>query len=387
MLESNLKARYSDRIIGQLVTSKTLPTAVFIGGIHGNEQSGVQALERVFQFIEEEDISVFGNIIALRGNIAAANQGERFIDYDLNRAWTNSRLNQLLKKPNDVHERREIKELKEILDGVIQDAQAPVSFYDLHTTSSVSAPFVIIEDTIRNRQLSMALPNTKVLGILEKLKGTILGFYGDKGPTTLVFEAGQHDDPESIDRQVAAIYLLLRAQGIIDSEKIDYNYHEQLLRQASEAAPKFVETTYHQKLKEHDEFEMKPGFKNFTPVKKNQEVAVLNKQPIHIAENSYMFMPLYQSKGEDGFFLCQPISPFWINLSRNLRKIHFEHFLRLLPGVKINREKPHAFTINTSIAFFRTIDFFHLLGYRYENRSGKYLTVSRMPHDIKGPWD
>ena len=65
---------------------------VAIGGIHGNEPAGVRALERLFELLAEEPLinpgfTFKGELLALRGNLEALNQGKRFIDTDLNRIW------------------------------------------------------------------------------------------------------------------------------------------------------------------------------------------------------------------------------------------------------------------------------------------------------------
>ena len=59
------------RTIGHLKGDKGGPTMIFFGGIHGNEPSGEQAIQEVFNGIVKNGISVNGNIYGIRGNVAA----------------------------------------------------------------------------------------------------------------------------------------------------------------------------------------------------------------------------------------------------------------------------------------------------------------------------
>jgi hypothetical protein len=75
-------------------------------------------------------------------------------------------------------------------------------------------------------------------------------------------------------------------------------------------------------------------------------------------------MPLYQKKGDDGFFIITRISKFWLKASRLARKLHFHQLLKLLPGVKSKKRKPYTLIVNPRTARFLAIEIFHLFGYR-----------------------
>ncbi len=374
------------RWIGKFEHSPSLPTLILLSGIHGNELSGVKAIEFVFKTIHDQSIPLNGNLYGIRGNLKAIEQEKRFIDIDLNRAWTDKKIEELT-SVSKISESEEVIAIKKILDDMIDQAKAPLYFVDLHTTSSASPPFVILDDTIRNRKFASILPATKVLGILEKLKGTILGYYGDKGPVTLVFEAGQHLEKSSFDRHVAAIWLLMVQSGVIEASSIDVKKHIQVLESSSQASPSVVQTTYRHILEIHDVFEMKPGYENFSKVKKGEVIAYQNSQPVIVKDNANIFMPLYQKQGEDGYFIVKPISSFWVNLSKTLRKLKVERLFSILPGIQKNPNQKDSFIINRKVASFKTIALIHLFGFRREKERGKFTYVSKRPYDFKGPWD
>ena len=323
----------------------------------------------------------------MRGNLQAIQKNERFIDRDLNRAWTEQNLLEILENGKNTAEAKEVRELKSVLDLLIERANAPVLMMDFHTTSSYSSPFVILDDTLRNRKTAEKLPVTKVLGLLERLEGTILGYYGDKGPVTLVFEAGQHVEQVSVDRHVSAMWLSLIDFGIINEEDIDFSFHRDVLKRAAKEAPKLVETTLRYALNEGDSFTMQKGFSNFTAVKKGDLLASHNGHKVYAPRNAMVFMPLYQEKGTDGYFLVNGISTAWLWFSKVLRKNKWSRLITVLPGITQHQSKEDTYIVNTEIASFRALDFLHLLGFRQERRHKHLLYVSRLPYDLKGPWD
>jgi succinylglutamate desuccinylase len=52
---------------------------------------------------------------------------------------------------------------------------------------------------------------------------------------------------------------------------------------------------------------MKLGFKNFDKIQYGQTLAEDKNGPIYAQSNGYLLMPLYQSQGNDGFFLVRSL--------------------------------------------------------------------------------
>ena len=75
-------------------------------------------------------------------------------------------------------------------------------------------------------------------------------------------------------------------------------------------------------------------------------------------------MPLYQDQGEEGFFLVDPVRPFWLRLSERVRPWRLERFLHWLPGVRRHPDQEGAFIIDRRIARWEALQVFHLLGFR-----------------------
>ena len=60
---------------------------------------------------------------------------------------------------------------------------------------------------------------------------------------------------------------------------------------------------YIHKIKVDDEFLMNPNMHNFEKIKKGQVIAHNKMKPIKAPFDGYLLMPLYQSKGTEGFYL------------------------------------------------------------------------------------
>jgi hypothetical protein len=124
----------------------------------------------------------------------------------------------------------------------------------------------------------------------------------------------------------------------------------------------YYEITYHHYVEDASRFKMEKGFLNFDHVNKGDLLAYDEGNPVYAPQSGIIFMPLYQSKGNDGFFILKGRSAFWLELSSKLRDSFINKYLQLLPGVK--NEDERVFTVNLKIARFFVKEVFHLMGYR-----------------------
>ena len=88
-------------------------------------------------------------------------------------------------------------------------------------------------------------------------------------------------------------------------------------------------------------------------------------------------MPLYQKKGEDGFFLIRRVNWIWLQLSAMLRHTQIHQLLHFLPGIHQCHDKSETLVVNHNIAKYYVIEFFHLLGYRRKRKIGQYMLFTR----------
>lgn len=296
----------NERIIGNYSSNNKGPLLFVTGGVHGNEPSGVKALEKVFAELEKTKPKINGRIIGVKGNAAALKKDKRFIDEDLNRTWTEENV-----KNNDPEsqEQREMLEIIEVLESLPEQNFTKRYFLDCHTTSSASLPYISVQDVHDNDSWAHKFPTYIVRGFSDIVYGAIDHYLSRTGLTGFVFEAGQHTSPQSIENHEGMIWLALKQACGLDLEQISC-YPECVTRFSEKNAPeqKTFEIIYRHEIKKEDNFKMQPGYENFQPIKEGELLAISNGKEIKSDWDAYIFMPLYQSQGNDGFFVIQEIS-------------------------------------------------------------------------------
>ncbi|MFN7927794.1 MAG: succinylglutamate desuccinylase/aspartoacylase family protein [Blastocatellia bacterium] len=364
------------RQIGKYGAGQAGPLVVAIGGMHGNEPAGAFALQRVIRHLQATQPPFAGTFLALAGNVQALKQGVRYIDRDLNRMWLPARVHSL--PPAKTAEDNEQRELLTQIRAALAQPYTQAIFLDLHTTSSDGAAFALLSDTLANRRFALQLGTPLILGLEENIEGTILNYINDLGHAALGFEAGQHAAPASVQNHEAAVWTMLVAAGCLVPEQVpDLAAQQQTLLRAGRQLPPVFEVRYRHAIQAADEFVMLPGFTNFHPVTKNAVVAADRYGDIRVPEAGYLFMPLYQKLGEDGFFLVHEVKPFWLRVSAWLRYWRADRLLHWLPGVRYLPGDKNSLVINTRIARWFVIEICHLLGFRKHAQQGQQLIISR----------
>lgn len=372
--EEKLKPSKTKRVIGRLNNDHG-PTMIFTGGVHGNEPSGVIALEQVFE--ELKGVPVNGTIIGLRGNLTALEKKVRYLDKDLNRLWSDQVIEEVTAEENDkfdIHEKRDVLEIWNLFRDEIGKGKGPYYFMDLHTTSCETTPFLTVNDSLLNRKFTRRYPVPMVLGIEEHLEGPVLSYINQLGYVAFGFEAGQHDAQLSIHNHKAFIYLSLYFAGIIDDTEVDLERYYRQLRQ-EDTGHKIYEIVRHRKLRGHDRFTMLPGFSNFQIIKKNEAIAHFNDELERSDVDGRIFMPLYQKVGDDGYFVVKKVKRIFLKLSAFVRKLRLFKLIRWLPGVKTTA-KADVFLVDLKIARFYARDIFHLFGFRITQINDTFITIT-----------
>lgn len=304
------------RIIGRYEGQEKGSLLICIGGMHGNEPSGVEAIEEVFRLLRIEHtvnptFHYKGAMTGIRGNIAALNAKQRFISRDLNRMLTTSELERIknLDPTLLVEEDKECLELTAAIEEERKKYNAPLTLIlDMHTTTADGGIFTIAAADDLSRILAKGLHAPVVLGIAEGLVGTTIDYFHHplQGCYCIVFEAGRHDDPEGVQRTAAAIINCMRTIGAVESRDVDHR-HDGLLISLSLGLPKITRLIYHYKIQPGENFEMRPGFKNFQYVNTGDILAKNENGDVLSPFKGLILMPKYQPQGDDGFFIVEVV--------------------------------------------------------------------------------
>ncbi|PWK20531.1 succinylglutamate desuccinylase/aspartoacylase domain-containing protein [Xanthomarina spongicola] len=352
-----------ERIITNFSSSLNRPTIVFFAGIHGNETAGVFALNEFLKSDALENLK--GNLYAIAGNLEALSVNKRFIEQDLNRLWTQDNLENLISNNNLKAENLEQLDLYNLLKEIKDKHSGPIYFIDLHTTSSKTLPFITINDALINRKFSQQFPVPIVLGIEEYLSGPLLSYINQLGYVSLGFESGQHDDVDAVLNGLSFIYLtLVFAEVLNKNDLVDFEIHYNRLKHQSQNNNHVFEVTYLHKIKQNDNFKMVNGFNSFQKIAKGKRLAISNNKDIFSEYNARIFMPLYQSQGEEGFFLIKTIKPIFLKMSELLRRYKGDNLLVLLPGISWHDRKKGILSVNLKVTKYLAKQIFHVFGFR-----------------------
>jgi succinylglutamate desuccinylase len=381
--------RRFERILGDIPGEAAGPTLVFVAGLNGNEPAGALASERVAAALRERGAELRGRVVFVSGNRQGLAAGLRFVRRDLNRGWTEPQLARLRALPERAlgDEDQEQRELAECLYQIERERRARMIVVDLHTGSAPSAPVVSFGDTLLNRRLALSLPAPCILGLEEVVEGALVSYWTDRGHASLAIEAGQHQDAESVERLVAAIWLLLIAAGCLRASAVpDLAQHRERLALASAGCPAVVEVRHRHVVAAGDQFAMEPGFRSFQSVQRGQLLARDVRGPVLAPEAGSILMPRYQSQGEEGFLLVREVRPVWLKISEWLRRAGVSRVVPHLPGVRRDPARPGHLLVDPTVAFAHVADVMHLCGFRRRGSVDKYLLFStRRPVRLRRP--
>lgn len=300
-----------NRLIGVKDSGSKDILIILVGALHGNETTGVTAIINVFRTLEERMIPFNGKIVGLIGNMTAYEMGKRFIDYDLNRVWSEEFLTKLRTDLHDHEFSVEDAEFLELLEDI--DLHSKGNFktkvlVDLHATSSENGNFIVIPEDESNNEIVKALKLPVVVDLEKYLAGTLLEFMHKRGFISFAFEGGLIGSRKALDLHTSGIWEILYASEFVNRmESEEFIKYEKIIDSFIHKLPHKVSVLYRHEVNKDDDFKMLPGFQNFQPVRKGDKLARNKSGLIKAQADGLIFMPLYQDAGKDGFFIVKEI--------------------------------------------------------------------------------
>lgn len=292
------------RTLGAYTSNKEGPLLFISAGIHGNEPSGVTAVKKILDELKKCKPEINGTVVAVSGNKAALEKNVRYIDEDLNRTWTKENIKS---QKRDSHEKEEMFSIIDVLESYPNKDFTKRYFLDCHTTSSASIPYISVQDVNGNDAWAQKFPTYIIKGFSDIVSGCIDHYMSRTGLTGFVFEGGQHESPKSISHHEGIIWLAIaKACGLAFGDLTTYPESvENLL--AKKSKQKIFEIAYRHALEDEDDFKMQSGYENFQHIKKGELLAKHNGKEVYSDYDGYIFMPLYQAQGNDGFFIVKEV--------------------------------------------------------------------------------
>lgn len=302
------------RLVGRYSQQKAGPMLVAIGAMHGNEPAGVEAIKAVLQRLKDEEVKnpnfeFRGSFIGVIGNLDAYHKNIRYVDQDLNRSWSYQVYKEIAQKPK-AQLNTEHRQIIEIIDELRQEINrafpSEMVVLDLHTTSAHGGIFSLTTDDHFSITLAKELHAPVIKGMLKGITDSSIHFFHGQNlgiPTTAIgFECGQHQDPNAVNIGVAAIINCMRTINCVNSIDVE-NFHDEMLIDFSKDLPKVNKIVFKYAIKDREKFSMMPGFKSFDKVLKNQPLAYDADKIVTCPIDARILMPLYQKKGNEGYFL------------------------------------------------------------------------------------
>ena len=200
--------KHVDDCIWSLESGKQGTHLMILGGVHGNEQSGIMVVRELLEkFDRSPDLLTAGTLTLAFGNPAAILRGMRGSEAhcDLNRAFVPARL-----ADASSYEHRRAAQLASYIN------RADV-LLDLHAANKPSDPFLITTAlTDRHKQLARAFACERFVVLSHSvIEGTADNYINARGGVGLSYESGLASDVSNIAEVRDATNFVLSMEGMV----------------------------------------------------------------------------------------------------------------------------------------------------------------------------
>jgi len=187
------------------------PHVGIVGAVHGNEPCGLGAIADLRVRANSGDLVLGeGTIVLIHGNPEASRQDVRYTKdgEDLNRIFDLAYVGKIPREQWGYEHRRAV-ELSPIIEGL--DA-----LLDLHSASSVTPAFAIINEAGKSRDIARHLGVRHVTHAWNEVTDKVLGgALASLDRPALCIECGQHDDPRAAELAKSAAEKFLLTLGVL----------------------------------------------------------------------------------------------------------------------------------------------------------------------------
>jgi succinylglutamate desuccinylase len=247
---------------------------VLFAGIHGNEISGVYAIEKLlFDLFSGTREVVRGKLTLARANALALAAERRYITHNLNRLF---RADYSADIDRGCYEFGRAQELKTILEKCDY-------FLDLRSAPTAQEPFLVVERHAVDVFAKLGIRRI-MTGWSKFANGPIGGdaenYANAHGAKAATLESGAHFDKASNDVAYRTIITLLSHLGLVETDSPGES-------EALETVDIYAVVT-----KEAEDFRYPGDVRNFQFLKEGEVFAFQNGRPLTVAEDSYLLMPM-----------------------------------------------------------------------------------------------
>ena len=253
------------------------PRSIIIGGIHGHERCGIEALKNVSQNLKIEK----GEVVFIFGNPRAIELNKRFVEANLNRMFKSDEF--ISEKDRGSYEYARAQFLKQYLNS------ADV-LLDIHASSnSKSQPFIICESNAKG--IIEYLPvNTTVSGFDNIEPGGTDYYMNSIGKIGICVECGYLGDPASYNIAEESIINFLKARGHVKND----------LAPSKQSCIR----VYYLHITKTDKFRLKRQFRDLEDIAEGEVIGIDGNQEIFADRKSViLFAKDRDMIGEEAFLI------------------------------------------------------------------------------------
>lgn len=269
------------------------PQVVVFGGVHGDEVSGVLAIEKIlFDFVSGTRILRKGTLILARGNEEALAQRTRYVRYNLNRLYRDRYEKNI---DSNSYEFRRAQELKTLLKKCDY-------FLDLHSAPIAQEPFIVTERKSTKIFAQLGIP--RIITGWTKFSNSSIGGDGESyayshHAIAATLEAGSHFDWNSIDVAYESVLTFLSIVGMV--------VHGPTRRERRSE----IFDMYDVQIKMSEDFHYTNAVKNFQYIRKGEPYAFQDGRPLIAKRSTYLLIPMKPEEiriGEEVCYLGQKVA-------------------------------------------------------------------------------
>jgi predicted deacylase len=258
----------------RIVSETTGPRVVMFSGVHGDEVSGIHALEKVFFDLYGGKRQLLrGSLVLARANEQAIDAERRYVKHNMNRMFREDYGPEIDRAS---YEFRRTQELKPIL----QDCDY---FLDFHSAPIADSAFLVAERHALEfySQLGIA----RIMTGWSKFSSGAIGGDGENyanahGAISATLESGSHFDKASNDVAYSAAISLLSLLAMIEGDR----------RPARGEAEIFE--MYSVVIKDFEDFRYLGDPASFRFLRQDEAFAYQGGQPVTVIEDSYLLIPM-----------------------------------------------------------------------------------------------
>lgn len=268
---------YKDRTISDVIRieeDESGPRVVLFSGVHGDEVSGVHAIEKLFfDFFTGSRSLLSGSLTLVRANEQALAAERRYLKQNLNRLFKEDYAPET---DRGCYEFKRAQELKAILRNCDY-------FLDLHSAPIAQEPFIVAERFAVDLFAKLGIPKI-MTGWSKFSSGTIGGdaenYANAHGAKSATLESGSHFDKRSNDVAYTVALSFLFVLGLITETKVP------------SSGPIQTVDVYSVVTKDFDDFRYTGEPRNFKFIRKGEAFAYQNGQPLTVSEDTYLLIPM-----------------------------------------------------------------------------------------------